>query len=161
VAFLLDGVRIVLLKLLLSARGTKLDPLSGFYYYSPVCVLTLIAPVIYFEGETLSSIFATASPQLFGIIALNGVVAFSLNLSFLALLAKAGATTMSVASVIRDVFLTFFSALIFHTTITRAQVLGYFSASLGVKLWDEIKRKPHAFSDAFALAQQEKTPLLR
>jgi hypothetical protein len=131
-AFVLDGIRMVLFKMLMSSRGTKLDPLSGLYYYSPVCVVFLFLPMIHYEGHNLLATLSQASPWLLGVLAINGMVAFSLNLSMLSLFANASATTISMASVVRDIMLTFGTALLFHTTITKVQILGYLSACVGV-----------------------------
>jgi len=158
-AFILDGIRMVLLKKLMSSRGTKLDPLSGLYYYSPVCVVTLILPVYFFEGHLLATTLAQASPSLYGIIVVNGLLAFSLNVSLLAFFEKVSATTASMASVCRDIVLTFGSSVIFHTAISRVQLLGYLSACLGVVLWDEIKRRPQAFHKAFGVDDSEQIPI--
>lgn len=158
-AFILDGIRMVFFKLLVSSRGAKLDPLSGLFYYSPVCVVTLLYPVIHFEGHNLLATLQQASPSLFFIIALNGLIAFSLNLSLLSLFANASATTVSMASVVRDIMLTFGTALLFHTTITRVQILGYLSACVGVKLWDEIKARPQSFYKAFGMQEPADLPL--
>lgn len=146
-AFLLDGCRLVMFKNLMTT-GRKLDPLSGLYYYSPVCVLALIAPVAYFEGSKLAPLLAAAKPKLIGAIILNGLNAFALNFSMMMLFSRASATTVSVASVVRDIVLTFGSALLFHTELTQVQVLGYFSACIGVKLWDELKERPQSFDTA-------------
>lgn len=146
-AFLLDGCRLVMLKNLLTT-GKKLDPLSGLYYYSPVCVLALVGPVAYFEGPKIMPILAAAHPKLYGALVLNGLNAFALNFSMMMLFSRASATTVSVASVVRDIVLTFGSAALFHTEISTVQVLGYFCACIGVKLWDELKSRPQAFETA-------------
>jgi len=146
-AFLLDGCRLVMLKNLLTS-GKKLDPLSGLYYYSPVCVLALVGPVAYFEGPKLLPLLMTARPGLVGALILNGLNAFALNFSMMMLFSRASATTVSVASVVRDIVLTFGSATLFHTEIGLVQVLGYLSACVGVKLWDELKARPQAFEMA-------------
>jgi hypothetical protein len=159
-AFILDGMRMVLMKKLMSARGTQLDPLSALYYYSPVCVVFLAWPVYHFEGAKLATTLATAAPSLFAVIAVNGLVAFALNVSLLALFKRASPTTVSMASVCRDIFLAFGSAGIFHTTITKVQVLGYLSACVGVKLWDEVKARPTAFYKAFGIDEQETMPIV-
>jgi hypothetical protein len=146
-AFFLDGFRLVMMKSLLTT-GRKMDPLSGLYYYSPVCVLALLGPVAYFEGAEVLPLIANAKPWLYGVLLLNGLNAFALNCSMMMLFSRASATTVSVASVVRDIVLTFGSAMLFHTEITKVQVLGYLSACIGVKLWDELKARPTAFDAA-------------
>lgn len=159
-AFLLDGVRLVLFKVLMSSRGAKLDPLSGMYYYCPLCAACLILPLVYFEGEAVMSALITPHPLLFAAIVSNSLVAFSLNLALLSLFARASASTISVAGVFRDVLLTFGGAALFNTPITEVQILGYLSACLGVRLWDEAKSRPDAFIRAFGLNKGESAPLL-
>jgi hypothetical protein len=146
-AFLLDGCRLVMMKNLLTT-GRRMDPLSGLYYYSPVCVLALLGPVAYFEAPKLGPLIANAHPSLYGVLLLNGLNAFALNCSMMMLFSRASATTVSVASVVRDIVLTFGSATLFHTEISTVQVLGYLSACIGVKLWDELKARPTAFETA-------------
>lgn len=166
VAFILDGFRLVLLKTLMSSQqGVKLDPLSALYYYSPVCVVTLILPVAYFEAADLHRVLTAALlehtlPSLLCAVLLNASVAFALNLSLLALFGNVGATTLSVAATCRDICLTFASAWIFHSHISQVQVIGYLSACIGVKLWDELKARPEAFDKAFGIRSGEKLPLV-
>lgn len=159
--FFLDALRLVLIKKLLSSRGTKLDPLSGLYYYCPVCVVLLLWPVVHFEGSMVLDVLRHASPSLIGIIVLNGLVAFSVNISLLSVLAHTSATTLTMASVVRNVILTFGSAMLFHNSITHGQVIGYFSACVGVKLWDEMKARPALFNKAFGLDKSELMSILR
>lgn len=166
VAFILDGFRLVLLKTLMSSQqGVKLDPLSALYYYSPVCVVTLILPVAYFEAAELHKVLTTALlehtlPSLLGAILLNASVALALNLCLLALFGNVGATTISVAATCRDICLTFASAWIFRSHISQVQVIGYLSACIGVKLWDELKARPEAFDKAFGIRYGERLPLV-
>lgn len=147
VAFLIDALRLVLIKKLLSSHGTKLDPLSGLYYYCPVCIVLLLWPVAHFEGNMVSDVLRHASPSLLCMLVLNGLVAFSVNISLLSVLAHTSATTLTMASVVRNVLLTFGSAMLFHNSITPGQILGYFSACVGVKLWDEVKARPALFNN--------------
>jgi len=159
--FFLDALRLVLIKKLLSSNGTKLDPLSGLYYYCPVCVVLLLGPVIHFEGSIVLDVLRHASPSLIGIIVLNGLVAFSVNISLLSVLAHTSATTLTMASVVRNILLTFGSAMMFHNSITHGQILGYFSACVGVKLWDEVKARPALFNKVFSPDKGELLSLLR
>lgn len=147
-AFILDGMRMVLLKTLTASNRCNLDPLSGLFYYSPVCVAALCGPVAYFEGAKLYSIWHTIAPSFFGVLILNALLAFSLNAILLSLFRVASPTTVSVASVCRDIILTFGSAWWFHTSLTSVQIAGYLSACFGVKLWDQIKSKPQSFEKA-------------
>lgn len=147
-AFMLDGVRMVMLKTLTASSRCNLDPLSGLYYYSPVCVVALIGPVLYFEGGKLQSVVQTIHYSFYFILIVNALLAFSLNAILLSLFRVASPTTVSVASVVRDIVLTFGSAWWFHTELTAVQVAGYLSACFGVKLWDQIKARPQVFEKA-------------
>jgi hypothetical protein len=165
-AFFLDGLRMVLLKTLIASNRVNLDPLSGLYYYSPVCVVALIGPVAYFEGAKLMAVLATLQVSFYGVLAANALLAFSLNCILLSLFRVASPTTVSVASVARDIFLTFGSAWWFKTSLSPVQVAGYLSACLGVKLWDQIKARPQSFEKAIlhplfgSSKNREKEPLV-
>lgn len=148
VAFVLDGMRMVLLKTLIASNRVNLDPLSGLYYYSPVCVVSLLGPVAYFEGAKLFAVMQQMQYSFYFILIVNALLAFSLNCILLSLFRVASPTTVSVASVARDIILTFGSAWWFHTNLTGVQVAGYLSACLGVKLWDQIKAQPQSFERA-------------
>jgi len=150
-SLILDGMRLVLMKISMSSKGFKLDPLASLYFYSLVGVMALCGPVVYFEGHGLLAVLGTASAKFCWVLVLYAVVGFVHNLSLFFLIANTSPTTISVARVIRDVILTFSAASFLHTTLTRAKVLGYLCACLGVKLWDEVKARPGAFDEAFGL----------
>jgi len=147
-AFCLDGMRMVLLKTLTASNRCNLDPLSGLYYYSPVCVVALLGPIAYFEGSKLYGVLGTMHYSFYFILILNTLIAFSLNAILLSLFRVASPTTVSVASVVRDIVLTFASAWWFRTSLKPVQIAGYLSACFGVKLWDQIKARPQSFKKA-------------
>lgn len=158
IAFVLDSLRAVLTKMMMSSLGAKLDPLSGLYYYAPICIVFLFWPMVYFEGTLAWTAVKNAPPSLLGLIVLNGLVAFNVNLSLLTLLSKASATTVSMLGVVRDIGLTFGAAILFHTQITKIQVLGYLCTCVGIKMWDEMKARPRAFYKALGVEWNEQLP---
>ena len=74
-----EAVRLVMIQVMLSDDGQKMDPLVSLYYYAPVCALINLGVAWFTElpGFQLESIAATGSWLLF----LNALVAFMLNIS--------------------------------------------------------------------------------
>ena len=74
-----EAVRLIMIQVLLSGEGQKMDPLVSLYYYAPVCAVMnfLVAAV------TELSSFQTADISRVGgfTLLLNAAVAFMLNVS--------------------------------------------------------------------------------
>ena len=74
-----EAMRIVMIQVMLSAEGMKMDPLVSLYYYAPVCaafniVVAMFSEVPSFQWQDLAN---TGLTMLF----LNALVAFLLNVA--------------------------------------------------------------------------------
>lgn len=121
-AILMEAFRLVMMKSIMAAKGLKLDPLSGLYYYAPTGLLGLIGPFLLQEFHQVpwDRAWALRAPLL-----ANGLVAFSLHLSILVFLKRAAGTTFAVTGIAKDVLLCVSSAAYFRHPITAPQIVGY------------------------------------
>lgn len=74
-----EAVRLVMIQVMLSGEGLKMDPLVGLYYYAPVCAVMNIfvawaSEVPHFEWDHLWDVG-------FGMLFLNAGFAFMLNIA--------------------------------------------------------------------------------
>lgn len=74
-----EAVRLVMIQVMLSGEGLKMDPLVGLYYYAPVCAAMnfLVACV----SEVPKFKFEDAVNAGFGMLFLNAAIAFILNVA--------------------------------------------------------------------------------
>jgi drug/metabolite transporter (DMT)-like permease len=74
-----EAVRLVMIQVMLSSEGLKMDPLVGLYYYAPVCAVMNLAVAIPTELPTfeLQHLWDAGLFMLF----LNALVAFMLNVA--------------------------------------------------------------------------------
>lgn len=74
-----EAVRLIMIQVLLSEDGEKMDPLVSLYYYAPVCAVMNLVMVWYVELASFKmDDFARVGPT---ILVFNAVVAFLLNVS--------------------------------------------------------------------------------
>jgi drug/metabolite transporter (DMT)-like permease len=74
-----EAMRLVMIQVLLSGDTQKMDPLVSLYYYAPVCAVMNIIIAIGYEANTFNPAdLATAG---YGLLLLNAMVAFMLNVS--------------------------------------------------------------------------------
>ena len=143
-AIFAEGMRIVLIQVLLQSRGVKLNPISTMAYVLPCCAVCLVPVWATYEWRTLSAFTWTPdqrsmAPYLF---ALNGLNAFVLNYAVFLAIGKNTALTMNVAGVVKDFGLISISCLVFGDIISRTSWCGYAVAFLGVAFYQ--RRKLHA-----------------
>lgn len=74
-----ESVRVIMIQSLMSSSGLSMDPLVSLYYYAPVCALTNF--FLSLASEWSSVEWSHASEVGFGMLLLNAVVAFLLNVS--------------------------------------------------------------------------------
>jgi drug/metabolite transporter (DMT)-like permease len=74
-----EAMRLVLIQILLSGDGQKMDPLVSLYYYAPVCAVMNIIIAIVSEAHKFD--LADAAKAGYGLLLLNAMVAFILNVS--------------------------------------------------------------------------------
>jgi hypothetical protein len=74
-----EAVRLVMIQVLLSGDGQKMDPLVSLYYYAPVCAVTNIVVAFVYEWSTfqVQDLINVGWPVLLA----NASVAFLLNIA--------------------------------------------------------------------------------
>ena len=123
-----ESIRLVMVQKLLSSAEYKMDPLVSLYYFAPVCAIMNAIVCLLFEGSslTLSAITNLGFFTLF----LNASVAFCLNVAVVFLIGKTSSLVLTLSGVLKDILLVGLSILIWGTTITFLQIIGY-SIALG------------------------------
>jgi len=106
-----ESSRLTLVQLLLQSRGLKLNPITSLYYISPCCFAFLSIPFMLFEAPKLLN--DTGYNFDVGMMLLNCLAAFALNLAVFLLIGKTSALTMNIAGVVKDWMLIGLSVLIF------------------------------------------------
>ncbi|KKA29836.1 hypothetical protein TD95_000464 [Thielaviopsis punctulata] len=122
-----EALRLTMVEKLLSGEY-KMDPLTSVYYYAPVCAVMNFFVALYWEIPKVS--FADFANVGFSVFLLNGIVAFTLNLSVVFLIGKTSAVVMTLCGVLKDVLLVVSSMMIWGTPVTALQFFGY-SIALG------------------------------
>lgn len=95
-----EAVRLVMIQVMLTAEGMKMDPLVALYYYAPVCaffniIVALFTEVPSFKYEDIANISLT-------ILFLNASVAFLLNIASVLLVSKLVQTDQKLYLTILD-----------------------------------------------------------
>ena len=74
-----EAMRLIMVQVMLSEDGQRMDPLVSLYYYAPVCAFMNIIIALFTEARVfrMAALFETG----FGILILNASVAFLLNVS--------------------------------------------------------------------------------
>ncbi|KAK4790923.1 hypothetical protein SAY86_031336 [Trapa natans] len=132
-----EATRLVLIQILLTSAGIKLNPITSLYYVAPCCLVFLSIPWAIMEFPILRQ---TSSFHLdFFIFGTNSVCAFALNLAVFLLVGKTSALTMNVAGVVKDWLLIAFSWSVIKDTVTPINLFGYGIAFLGVGYYNHAK----------------------
>ncbi|KAJ3681058.1 hypothetical protein LUZ60_015547 [Juncus effusus] len=147
-----EATRLVLIQILLTSKGIKLNPITSLYYVAPCCLAFLALPWFVVELPKLRSA-PSFQPDLltFGV---NSLCAFALNLAVFLLVGKTSALTMNVAGVVKDWILIAFSWSVIKDKVTLVNLLGYGIAFLGVAYYNHVKLQGLKEKEA-----QEKKPM--
>ncbi|GMN60840.1 hypothetical protein TIFTF001_029936 [Ficus carica] len=147
-----EATRLVLIQILLGAKGISLNPITSLYYVAPCCFVFLCVPWLIVEYPLLRD---TSSFHLdFLIFGTNSLCAFALNLAVFLLVGKTSALTMNVAGVVKDWLLIAFSWSVIKDTVTPINLLGYALAFLGVAYYNHAKLQGLKAAEAQKKAQQ-------
>ncbi|PLB52518.1 TPT-domain-containing protein [Aspergillus steynii IBT 23096] len=136
-----DANRLVMIQILLSDEGQRMDPLVSLYYSAPVCAVMnfLVAWRTEWPGFQLAEISRNTCAAL----VLNAAVGFMLNVSIFVLIGKTSGLTMTLVSIPKNILLIFASVVIWHTQIGGLQVFGYTIALLALVYyslgWEKLK----------------------
>ncbi|KAF8042746.1 hypothetical protein BT93_A1161 [Corymbia citriodora subsp. variegata] len=144
-----EATRLVLIQILLTSAGIKLNPITSLYYVAPCCFVFLTLPWAVME---MPKLIGTSSFHFdFLIFGTNSLCAFALNLAVFLLVGKTSALTMNVAGVVKDWLLIAFSWSVIKDTVTPVNLFGYGIAFLGVAYYN------HAKLQAMKAAEEAKT----
>ncbi|KAL5547880.1 hypothetical protein UlMin_003111 [Ulmus minor] len=147
-----EATRLVLIQILLNAKGISLNPITSLYYVAPCCFVFLCVPWVIVEYPLLRD---TSSFHLdFAIFGTNSLCAFALNLAVFLLVGKTSALTMNVAGVVKDWLLIAFSWSVIKDTVTPINLIGYGLAFLGVAYYNHSKLQALKAAEAQKKAQQ-------
>ncbi|KAL6849431.1 hypothetical protein ACO1O0_008971 [Amphichorda felina] len=143
-----EAMRLVMIQVMLSAEGLKMDPLVGLYYYAPICagmnmLVAFWTEVPYFRVEDL---YRTGFSMLF----LNALVAFMLNVASVCLIGRTSGLVMTLTGILKSILLVITSVLLWRTPVTLLQSAGYSTALAGLVYYslgqDQFSRGYHAAS---------------
>ncbi|KAI2836789.1 hypothetical protein CBS11350_9189 [Aspergillus niger] len=116
-----DANRLVMIQILLSDEGQKMDPLVTLYYSAPVCAFTNFMIAFYTELRGFS--WSVVGETGIGVLVANATVGFMLNVSIFVLIGKTSGLTMTLVSVPKNILLIVCSVVIWGTQITPLQML--------------------------------------
>lgn len=74
-----EAVRLVMIQVMLSGEGLKMDPLVGLYYYAPVCAVINLFVAAASEAPKFK--YDDLVQTGFGMLFLNALLAFMLNIA--------------------------------------------------------------------------------
>ncbi|KAK4251114.1 triose-phosphate transporter family-domain-containing protein [Corynascus novoguineensis] len=135
-----EAMRLVMIQVLLSGDTQKMDPLVSLYYYAPVCAVMNIIIAIGSEANNFNP--ADLAIAGYGLLLLNAIVAFMLNVSSVFLIGKTSGLVMTLTGILKNILLVIISVMIWHTTISWMQFLGYAIALAGLVYyslgWEQI-----------------------
>jgi hypothetical protein len=157
-----ESVRLVLVQILLQSRGLKLNPITTLYYVAPCCFAFLLIPFAALElGKITTDANLVVNPFY---MVTNAGAAFALNMAVFLLIGKTSALTMNIAGVVKDWMLIGLSIAVFHSAISRLNLLGYLVAFAGV-CWYNWRKLQAAKAAAAApakgaAADPERVPLV-
>ncbi|KAJ4024264.1 hypothetical protein NW766_000496 [Fusarium irregulare] len=128
-----EAVRVVMIQVMLSAEGLRMDPLVGLYYYAPVCTLMNFVVVAFSEGPRFK--WEDAASAGYGMLFANACLAFALNIISVVLIGKTSGLVMTLSGILKSILLVAASVVIWGTHISLLQTLGYSIALMGLVLY--------------------------
>jgi hypothetical protein len=145
-----ECMRVVLIGLLLNKQGLKMDPLTALSYYAPLCLVFLVPFALLTELPSDWAQFAADFQEQvgFGWLALNGFVAFCLNLSVVLLIQATNPVVYILCGVMKDVAIIMASIAMLHQPIAAQQLLGYVLAVVGIQVFNLVSRTPEAYESS-------------
>ncbi|KAM5374900.1 hypothetical protein ACJZ2D_006244 [Fusarium nematophilum] len=128
-----EAVRLVMIQVMLSAEGLRMDPLVGLYYYAPVCAIMNLVVVFFSEGPSFQ--WEDVAKTGYGMLFLNAFLAFILNIVSVFLIGKTSGLVMALSGILKSILLVAASVVIWQTHISLLQTLGYAVALVGLVLY--------------------------
>ncbi|KAK2027243.1 triose-phosphate transporter [Colletotrichum zoysiae] len=138
-----EAIRLVMIQVLLKGdeNAQRMDPLVSLYYYAPVCAVMnfFVAWASEFGTFKLEDLQKTGVTMLL----LNAGVAFMLNVSSVFLIGKTSGLVMTLTGILKNILLIVASVIIWKTSITFMQFVGYAIALFGLVVystgWEQLK----------------------
>lgn len=140
-----EGVRINLLEVRLKSQGYKLNPLTSIQVFAPMASVILLLCALAMDKdavtwEVIESIGQTA-------LVANGLLAFFLNIAIYLAIQVASGLIFTLAGVIKDVAIIAGSVIMFGTSVSTMQLLGYVMAMAGLQTYGIVSKDPASFED--------------
>merc|ERR1740129_1490633 len=144
-----ECARLVLIGVLLHRQGLKFDPLTALGYYAPLCFALLLPLALVTEmPEDLAAWWAELHEQVgLGVVVLNGLVAFCLNLSSVLLIKKTDAVIFILCGITKDAFILLVSVTLLSVPVSLQQNAGYAIAISGVQAFNQVMKNPAQFDE--------------
>lgn len=128
----------VLQEWLLSGQDFKLDPLTYNLILAPICLpVVCIGNVLAWNIHILPQM-----AQLWHLLLLNALVAFSLNVMIATLIKHTSAMGYIIAGVAKDIIIVCSSSFVLHEHLSHQQILGFTFATSGIFFWSVMKAAP-------------------
>lgn len=138
---------VLLLGVLLSTKGLKLDPFRALSFHAAVsCVcLGLVGAFVELPEDTATMQAKFSEDVGFGALLLNGANFFVMQLSVLILIYRTDAVTFMVFSLIRGMVMDGIGALAFGQPCPIEELVGYMLALIGVQVFNLVRNRPEDF----------------
>jgi hypothetical protein len=120
----------------------KLDSLSTLYYVAPLCSALNFICCLFLESSRLPWSDRIFTGSFIIMLLLNGLVAFSLNITSVMLIQHTSPLVLTLAGIVKDIMLVCSSMVIFQAPVTPLQFLGYAVTLLALNLHKEFKKNP-------------------
>ncbi|WDK12461.1 triose-phosphate transporter [Colletotrichum graminicola] len=138
-----EAIRLVMIQVLLKGdeNAQRMNPLVSLYYYAPVCAVMnfFVAWASEFSTFKFEDLQKTGVTMLL----LNAAVAFMLNVSSVFLIGKTSGLVMTLTGILKNILLIVASVIIWRTSITVMQFVGYAIALFGLVIystgWEQLK----------------------
>ncbi|PNY27038.1 sugar phosphate/phosphate translocator [Tolypocladium capitatum] len=153
------AIRLVMIQVLVSRKGMKMDPLVGLYYFAPACAAMNLAVASFVELPRFET--ADLAEAGLGLLFLNAVVAFALNITTVHLIGKTSGLVMALTGIFKNIILIAASVIIWNTQITAMQFAGYTIALTGLTyhwLGNEQLAKGYFAAASWAASVWDATP---
>lgn len=124
-----DALRCTLLQLVMQANELKLSPVGTLYLVAPMAAAILCLPAAAFDGARL---LTHQSPVPWLWLLGSCAAASSLNLVVFTLIGKTSALTTSISGPLKEWVCILTAMMLYGTTVTTHQWLGYAIALIGI-----------------------------
>jgi hypothetical protein len=155
-----EALRLVMIQVMLNGEGLKMDPLVGLYYYAPVCTVMNIVVALFTEVPKFK--FEDLHQAGYGMLLLNAMVAFGLNIASVFLIGKTSGLVMTLTGILKNILLVVISVMIWNTHISWMQTLGYAVALAGLVYYslgyDQLAQGYHIASSSLVTMWSEPSP---